>query len=90
MERRADMTCLQFRRSNNSALQSFSVPLHCALVMLTVIAVDARGTVARLFISYKSTEANYAFAVRQGLIDRHNWPAEDIFVGADHLRAGDV
>jgi hypothetical protein len=44
---------------------------------------------ARLFISYKREEQSYAFAVRQWLIDKLGWRAEDIFVDVDQLRAGD-
>ena len=44
---------------------------------------------SRLFISYKSEEQNYAFAVRQWLMDEQGWSSEDIFVDVDHLRAGE-
>lgn len=44
---------------------------------------------ARLFISYKREEHDYAFAVRQWLIDEQAWSSEDIFVDAGHLHAGD-
>ena len=43
---------------------------------------------ARLFISYERDEANYAFAVRQWLIDKRGWSCEDIFIDLDHLRGG--
>ena len=44
---------------------------------------------ARLFISYKSDEQDYAFAVRQWLMDQQGWASEDIFIDAGHLHAGD-
>ncbi len=44
---------------------------------------------ARLFISYKREEADYAFAVRQWLIDKRGWGPQDIFVDLEHLRGGD-
>jgi hypothetical protein len=44
--------------------------------------------VARLFISYKREEQNYAFAIRQWLIEAQGWVPEDIFVDLDYLRAG--
>jgi hypothetical protein len=50
--------------------------------------LDARDALARLFISYKRQEQNYAFAVRQWLIDAQGWSAEDIFVDVGHLTAG--
>lgn len=43
---------------------------------------------ARLFISYRHRDRNYAFAVRQWLIDEQNWHSEDIFVDSAALRAG--
>ena len=43
---------------------------------------------ARLFISYKRAEQDYAFALRQWLMDRQGWASDDIFVDLDHLRAG--
>lgn len=44
---------------------------------------------ARLFISYKREDQDYAFAVRQWLIDHKGWGPEDIFVDLEHLRGGD-
>ncbi|MEO1610546.1 MAG: hypothetical protein AAFR90_14695 [Pseudomonadota bacterium] len=43
---------------------------------------------ARLFISYKREDADYAFAVRQWLIDNHEWGVDDIFVDLSHLTGG--
>ena len=43
---------------------------------------------ARLFISYKREEQDYAFAIRQWLIDEQGWLPEDVFVDRDRLRAG--
>ena len=44
---------------------------------------------ARLFISYKREEQAFAFAIRQWLIDRQDWPPDEVFVDRDKLRAGD-
>ncbi len=43
---------------------------------------------ARLFISYNRREAEYAFAVRQWLMDEQGWASEDIFVDAAGLHSG--
>jgi TIR domain len=44
---------------------------------------------ARLFISYKREDQDYAFALRQWLVDARGWTSTDIFVDLDQLRAGD-
>ena len=44
---------------------------------------------ARLFISYKREEQDYAFALRQWLIDQQGWSDDDIFVDRAKLRGGD-
>lgn len=44
---------------------------------------------ARLFISYSHKEADYAFGLRQWLIDAQGWSPEDIFVDGGHLHAGE-
>ena len=46
------------------------------------------GALARLFVSYKREEQDYAFAIREWLIGKHGWLPEDIFVDLDYLRAG--
>ena len=43
---------------------------------------------ARLFICYKREDQNYAFAVRQWLMDVQCWTSEDIFVDVGHMHAG--
>lgn len=48
-----------------------------------------RGFLGAPVHSYKREERNYAFAVRQWLIDAKGWRAEDIFVDVDQIRAGD-
>lgn len=45
-------------------------------------------SLARLFVSYKSEEQAYAFALRQWLIDRQGWADRDVFVDKGHLSAG--
>ena len=45
---------------------------------------------ARLFISYKREEQDYAFALRQWLIDAQGWDDRDIFVDRAHLKAGKI
>jgi TIR domain len=45
---------------------------------------------ARLFISYKREEQAYAFALRQWLIDKQDWPSDEVFVDRDKLHAGDA
>lgn len=44
--------------------------------------------VARLFISYKSEEQAYAFAIRQWLLEQQGWAEKDVFVDKGHLSAG--
>ena len=44
---------------------------------------------ARLFISYKREERDYAFALRQWLIDERSWLPRDIFVDVDHIHSGE-
>ena len=44
---------------------------------------------ARLFISYKRQEQAYAFALRQWLIDKQDWPPHEVFVDRSELHAGD-
>jgi hypothetical protein len=45
---------------------------------------------ARLFISYKRQEKDYAFALREWLIKERDWGDEDIFVDRTKLEAGDA
>src|SRR5262249_35047576 len=59
----------------------------CVLYVLFASA-GVGSSVARLFISYKREEQDYAFAVRQWLIDAQGWLPEDIFVDRDRVRAG--
>ena len=43
---------------------------------------------ARLFISYKRDEQDYAFALRHWLMEAEGWPDDDIFIDRTKLRAG--
>ena len=44
---------------------------------------------ARLFISYKREEQAHAFALRQWLVDKQDWPSDEVFVDREKLHAGD-